>query len=338
MPVRATAPLLLVLAMAIVAGCGGAGNSPARTPQADAPLREVASLVRALAPSIVTVEVETPSGWQGGTGVVWSSTGLIVTANHVVEDAERVLVRDARRRENRASVVAVDEALDLALLRVRRNDLVPARFAAKLPHVGVSAVTIGRPPFGGGLRWDLGQIESLHAAASRMRGLDDLVQSDGDVRHGDSGGALAGSGPVVFGIVLASDLEGGFGQDSVSPRTYAVPATLVRSFVEGTLHGTHREPGFLGIDAADVTPELEARHHLEMGKGVVVMAVEPGTPADRAGLRYRDAIVAINGTPIGRLTGLDTILRRSPAGSRITISFLRDGKPRTVGVALARRP
>jgi S1-C subfamily serine protease len=235
-------------------------------------------------------------------------------------------------------VVAVDDGLDLALLRVRRTDLVPARFAARLPRIGAPAVTIGRPPFGEALRWEIGRVESLHAAASRMRGLDDLLQSDGDVRHGDSGGALAGRGPVVFGIVLASDLEGGFGQDSVSPRTYAVPATLVRSFVEDTLRGTHREPGFLGIDAADVTPELKARHHLEVGEGVVVIAVEPGTPADRAGLRYRDTIVAINGTPIGRLTGLDALLRRSPPGSRITISFLRDGKPRTVGVSLVRRP
>jgi S1-C subfamily serine protease len=325
----AAAALLLLAAVAAGAGCSGDGATAER---------DFEQVARSLEPSIVTVEVDTKDSWQGGTGVVWSRQGLVVTANHVVDRGERVTVRDARDRESTALVLATDDGLDLALLRIPRDDLVPARFAETLPELGALAVTVGRPPPDDTLRWEGGRIEQLHAVAFRARGWDDLIQSDADVRHGDSGGALAGPGPVVYGILLASDLAGGLKADEPAERAYAVAAPRVRAFVARALGGRPAEPGFLGIDAADVTPELESRHGLEVSTGVVILAVEPGTPADRGGLRFKDAIVAIDGTPVERLGDLDEILRQRAPGSRISVAIRREGAERTVEVVLARRP
>lgn len=314
---RTIAGAILTAAAALAAACGATRPAAEETPQA---------------PADAVVGIVADDEGLEGSGVVWDAAAeLVVTAAHVVGDDHLVVVRLADGREAVGRVVGVEERSDVALVRVE-GLVLPAGVPRGGRRVarGDPVTVVGRPP-SVGLRTSRGRVEARDRTLARLPGLEDLLSLDALASPGDSGGAVLAADGSLAGLVLAADFER---RDEPAP-ALAIPVERVESAVERLLGD--REAGFLGIDAATVTAELAETHDLASSTGVAVMGVQPGSPADDAGLRYRDVLVAADGAALARVTDLDPILARLGPGGRLALQVERDGARVDVEVELGER-
>lgn len=294
----------------------------------------VPRLVRELQPSVVAVLTDEGEG----SGVVYAADGTVVTNNHVVEGADdlRVAFVDGSRVD--AEVEATDPRSDLAVLRVDRDDLPPARFADRLPAVGELAVAMGNP-LGFENSVTAGIISGLHRAipgsASRTPALVDLVQTDAAISPGNSGGALLNADGDVVGINVAYIPPQETGAVSIG---FAIPSTTVVDVVDQLLDtGEVRYP-FLGVTPQAVTPQIAERLDLGTDEGVIVQSVVRGGPADDAGMEPGDVIVALGAQAVRSVEDFLVQLRDYDPGEEVAVEVVRDGDRRSFDVRLAERP
>jgi serine protease DegQ len=310
-------------AIVVVAACGGGG---AATPSRD----EVRSILRAISPSIVSIT----AGQATGTGIVWASDGVIVTARHVIEGSGAIAVELPNGRTLDARLVGQDPNTDLAVLRVAAHGLRAATFARRLPGEGEAAVVVGHPA-DIGRRSAAGTVRGVNRAAFEERGFEGLIETTAQVRDGDSGGPIATDKGVVIGITLATDIAAALGEER--DVAFGVPATTIRSVVPRLL-AKQFEPVYLGVDLGDLNEETRARYDVDEEQGVLVEFVQPDSPSDEAGLAFRDVVTEIEGRAVANLAEFDTELRAYGAGHRIRLTVRRDGKPLKLAVVLSRRP
>ena len=337
----------LLLAL-IVSGCGLIQEPQARSapapvtaaaPQANASAQvatagDIPSVVRKVEPSVVTISHD-----QGtGSGVVWSKDGVVVTNSHVVGDVKQVEVAffDGRRVEGQ--VRATDPDTDLAVVEVKRNDLKPATFQKALPVVGELAVAMGSP-LGFQNSITAGIISGLHreipgSAEQGIRSLVDLIQTDAAISPGNSGGALVNGKGEVVGINVAY-IPPEAGAVAIG---FAIPGATAVDVVGQLLRNGRATHTYLGIQPDQVTREVAAQLGLDQARGVVVLEVVAGGPADKAGIQPSDVIVRMDAAAIDTVEDLFGELRQRKPGSPARLTFIRDGQSTEATVTLAESP
>lgn len=279
----------------------------------------VAAVAQALAPSVV--QIETESGL--GSGVIYDSDGLILTAAHVVErssGAISVRLEDGTRVEG--SVLGADPRTDIAVVRIQRDGLVAARLARGTSlRVGQLAVAIGSP-FGLDGSVTAGVISAVDRSIATSNGAAmTVVQTDAPINPGNSGGALADRQGQVIGIndaiASTSGVNSGVG--------FAIPIDLAVAAADALVRGEEPSVGYLGISAGAASTGAA---------GARVTRVEPGGPAEAAGIREGDLITSFDGQPVDDISTLGVLVRRSTPDETVSVAIDRQGRELTIEVRI----
>ncbi|MBU6227657.1 MAG: trypsin-like peptidase domain-containing protein [Acidobacteria bacterium] len=312
--------------------------APVVSPEESSGITGVAEVAARLANSIVTISSQVTEafseGEATGTGVVISSNGEILTNAHVVEGATEVRVRFAGDTEPvLARVLAADAGNDLALLKVNAGNLVAATFAKPgSVRVGDQVVAIGYAlALDGGPSVTTGIVSALKRTIFTESGaLNSLIQTDAAISSGNSGGPLANMRGEVIGINTA--VARGNGNSAANNIGFAISVDETLAVLEQLREqasGTAREEGFLGVS-------LEAR--TDGGVGSIIATVQPGSPADQAGINVGDIVLAVDGEPVNGQAGLVAAIRDRDSGETISVDLIRDGERVTVSATLVARP
>ena len=312
--------------------------APVVSPDDPAEITGVAAAATRLANSVVTISSlvngEMGEGESTGTGVVVTSDGEILTNAHVVEGSTEVRVRFAGDTEPvTAVVVAADAGNDLALLKVDAQNLVAATFAKPgSVRVGDHVVAIGYAlALDGGPSVTTGIVSATRRTIFTESGaLNSLIQTDAAISSGNSGGPLVNMRGEVVGINTA--VARGDNNSAANNIGFAISVDEVLTVLEQLREqalGAPRTEGFLGVS-------LEARN--DGGAGSIIATVQPGSPAEQAGVLIGDFVLAVDGEPVNGQAGLVAAIRDRIPGDSISIDLVRDGERLTVSAVLVARP
>ncbi|MGD8943513.1 MAG: DegQ family serine endoprotease [Desulfobacterales bacterium] len=265
-----------------------------------------------------------------GSGFIIDRDGHIVTNNHVIEGADEITVRLSNDKEYDAEIVGRDPNTDLALIKIKgAADLVPLKMgdSDKLT-VGSWVVAMGSP-FG----LEQTVTAGIVSAKGRVIGsgpYDDFIQTDASINPGNSGGPLLNMDGEVVGINTAIVARGqGIG--------FAIPVNLAQGIIRQLAESGSVTRGWLGVGIQDLTPELAEYYGIKDKKGVLVARVFEGDPADKAGIKANDIIIAVDGKSVKTSRELTGTIANIPVGKNTPITVLRDGKEKTVKVKIAKR-
>lgn len=270
-----------------------------------------------------------------GSGVIVAADGLVITNNHVVAGAEEIVVALPDRREYPARLVFADEKTDLAALRVdtRGAALPVARLGdSDRAAVGDVVLAIGNP-FGVGQTVTQGIVSAVARTGLGISDWQFFLQTDAAINPGNSGGALVAASGEVIGINTAIFSRSG-GSQGVG---FAIPANMVRLFLDAAGSGKLVR-AWIGASGEAVTADIAAAAGLDRPTGVILGAITPGSPAERAGLAVGDIVYAIDGKEVADAGALSYRVGTQRVGARATLTVIRDGKARNIAVALAAPP
>jgi len=281
----------------------------------------------------------------GGSGVVHSADGYIVTNNHVVEDAVeiRVILRDSRSFD--AEVVGTDPESDLAVLKIDAEGLTPMRYADMADvRPGQFAVAVGMPM---GLDYSVtvGHVSALGRGGvyptefmfQRGQGdqqrlsIQNFIQTDAAINPGNSGGPLVNLAGELMGIntIVAGGVGGGFG--------FAIPSDIVTKVVADITRSGSVSRAWLGVSMRDLTYEMAQAMEVGRTQGALVEEVFPGSPADGAGLQRGDVIVEVDDVEVRDSTDVVYRVSSHSAGERVVLRYVRKGKEKRVEVQTGER-
>jgi putative serine protease PepD len=267
-----------------------------------------------------------------GSGFVYDANGDIVTNDHVVGGATSITVRFWNGDTYKAKLVGTDPSSDLAVVKVSapQSLLHPLQLAdSNAVDVGAGVVAIGSP-FGYAESVTSGIVSALHRVMTSPNNytIDDAIQTDAAINHGNSGGPLLNAQARVIGVNAQIQSESG-GSDGVG---FAIPANTVRSIVSTLVAGKKVEHAYLGLQGQTATSAYSA------DAGMLASAVYPGRPAWKAGIRSGDVIVRIAGVEIGSFEDMTRVVNAHRPGDVVTATFLRKGRSHTVRITLGTRP
>ncbi len=268
-----------------------------------------------------------------GSGVIIQGDGRIVTNAHVVEGADRVRVTLTDGREFDAKVVGIDKPTDLAVLDVEATGLPTLPFGdSDKPRVGDVVLAIGNP-LGVGQTVTMGILSAKgrDTGAGGDGSYEDFLQTDAPINHGNSGGALVTAQGELIGInsQILSPSGGNIGIG------FSIPASMARHVVSEIVdHGEVRRSR-MGVTIQPVTADIARSLNLPSVKGAIVNGVEPGSPADRAGLETGDVITKFNGQAVESGNDLRNLVASTAPGSKATVTIVRQGRTQDVAVQLA---
>jgi serine protease Do len=280
----------------------------------------------------------TPPGGPGasprrglGSGFVVDAKGLILTNNHVVENAEKITVKFSDDKEFSAKVVGRDPKTDIAVIQITEGKggfpVAPLGDSSSL-KVGEWVVAMGSP-FG----LDNTLTAGVVSAKGRQIGAgpyDNFIQTDASINPGNSGGPLVNLRGEVVGINTAIFSRSG-GNMGIG---FAIPIDLVKEILPELIKTGKVTRGWLGVSIQTVTPELAASLGLEKSRGALVASVSEGSPAAEAGIKIGDVIVEYNGKPVENSSQLPILVARTQVGKSAKVTVIRDNKrmPLTVKV------
>jgi serine protease Do len=321
-----------------------------------------ADIAERLNPAVVNIDASVRDGWRGrrrsavpapddgtdlfgrplprdreqprrgaGTGFFIDRDGYILTNHHVIDGADRIMVRLTDGRTLRAERVGSDPDTDIALIKVDSPQ--PFTFAtlgdSDTLRVGEWVVAIGNP-----LAYEhtvtVGVVSYLGRKLFNSS-LDRYIQTDAAINFGNSGGPLINVRGEVIGINAAISSR-------ASNIGFAVPINQASAILPQLRAAGSVSRGYIGVEPRDVDPDLQRSLRLRTSAGALIQDVRPGSPASRAGLRPYDLVVAIDGATVaGSDELIQTVAARRP-GSQVTLQVLRDGRPMNLPVKLAERP
>jgi Do/DeqQ family serine protease len=270
-----------------------------------------------------------------GSGVIVDAArGYILTNNHVVAQADKIKVRLNDDRQIDAKVIGTDPQTDLAVLQIKADNLtaLPLGESSQL-QVGDFVVAIGSPfnlrqTVTSGIVSGLGRTTNEGGDGSYQ----DFIQTDASINPGNSGGALINLKGELVGI-NSQILSAGGGSIGIG---FAIPIDLAKSVMTQLIATGKMERGHIGIRGQALTPELAKAFGLKDAHGALVSQIEPGSPADKAGVKTKDVIVEANGRPIKDMLELRNMIGLLKVGDKVELTVLRGGSTRQITVAVAR--
>jgi len=256
-----------------------------------------------------------------GSGVIVGEDGLIVTNEHVIRDADEIVVRLSDRSEHRARVVGADVRTDVAVLRIQPPGKLPVATLGDSSRlkVGEFAIAVGNP-FGLESTVTLGVVSATgRSAEPEMEGGDEFIQTDASINPGNSGGPLLNSRGEVVGINTAM-------YTSAQGIGFAIPINTVRSVEQALVaHGKVRR-GWLGLGTQALHPQLAEAFGAKGEKGILVNHVVPGSPAERGGVRMGDILVDLEKSRISGVKEFQRLVADKEPGAKVTLEVVREGK------------
>lgn len=270
-----------------------------------------------------------------GSGVIVSTDGYILTNNHVIAGFDEVRVALPDGREVEAEVVGGDPRTDVAVVKIKLDDLPAATLAnSDQLRVGDVVFAVGNP-LGVGQTTTMGIVSATGRSNLSLieQGYQDFIQTDAPINFGNSGGALVDALGRVVGIntAIISNSQGNIGIG------LAIPINLAATIMGNLIEDGKVSRGFLGVETQDIDdPALAEEFGLPGVGGVVVVGVVDGSPAQKAGLRYGDVLLELNGRKVENRDALRVKISLTPPDSEVAILLVRDGKQMTVAVELSR--
>jgi Do/DeqQ family serine protease len=272
-----------------------------------------------------------------GSGVIVDADkGYILTNNHVIENADKITVTLMDNRSFDAEVVGKDPDTDVAVLKLKGkfDNLTPISLgdSDKL-QVGDFVVAIGNP-FGLTHTVTAGIVSALGRDGIEDGKYENFIQTDASINPGNSGGALIDLNGNLVGINTAI-ISGSSGGGNIGIG-FAIPISMARTVMEQIIKYGKVERGILGVTIQNLTPEIAKGLKISQQSGVVVTQVQPGSGAEKAGIKLGDVITSIDGMPVDTNTMLHNAVGLMRAGSQVTLGLLRDGKPMTVKATISK--
>jgi serine protease Do len=263
-----------------------------------------------------------------GSGFIVAADGLVMTNAHVVDGADEVIVRLTDKREFKAKVVGADKRTDVAVLKIEATGLPTVRFGdvGKL-RVGEWVIAIGSP-------FDLDNTVTAGIVSAKARDTGDLlpfIQTDVAINPGNSGGPLINMRGEVVGINSQIYSRSG-GYMGIS---FAIPIDEATRVAEQLKNGGRVVRGRIGVQIGEVTKEVAESLGLPKAAGALVRSVEPGGPAEKAGLEAGDIVTRFDGKPVEKWSDLPRLVGNTKPGTKSTLQVLRRGATRDLGVTVA---
>lgn len=266
-----------------------------------------------------------------GSGVIISEDGYIITNNHVIQvqrgrTADEIRVRLNNDQEYVATLVGTDEKTDVAVLKIESDEALPAVTIADSSKLRVGDVVfaIGNP-LDVGLTATQGIVSALGRDSSGILGpgaYENFIQTDAAINLGNSGGALIDAGGRLIGINTAI-VSGSGGSIGIG---FAIPTNMALNVAKNLIETGEVPRGLLGLVPDNLTAELAEAFNLESTRGALVNQVQPGSPADRGGIRHGDVIVQVNDTEIESAQQLRLVISQMPPGSEVAVTLIRRGE------------
>jgi Do/DeqQ family serine protease len=270
-----------------------------------------------------------------GSGVIVSADGYILTNNHVVENMDEIEVATNDGRRLSARIVGLDPETDLAVLQVKTGSNLPAITFAPTEslRVGDIVLAIGNP-FGVGQTVTHGIVSALGRTQLGINTFENFIQTDAAINPGNSGGALTDSAGNLVGINTAIYSRSG-GSLGIG---FAIPVSIARAVMEQIIKTGTVTRGWIGVEAQEITPDLAESFRLPTAEGAIIAGVMRGGPADRAGIRPGDVLVAVGGKPVKNPQSMLEIIAELSPGTTTPFRLQREAKDLEVAVRIGKRP
>ncbi len=269
-----------------------------------------------------------------GSGVIIDAErGLLLTNNHVIEGADDIQVTLADGRTLNGEFVGADPDTDVALVRIPAEDLSAVRLAdPRALRVGDFVVAVGNP-FGLGQTVTSGIVSALGRQGLSGLGYQNFIQTDASINPGNSGGALVNLRGELVGVNTAIFSPSG-GNVGIG---FAIPVGLAQDVMRQLLAFGEVRRGTLGVESQDIDAAMAKLLGVAERRGAVITRVQEGSPADQAGLKPGDVVVAIDGVPVQDRQGLHNAEGLLPVDQPVRLGLLREGRQRDVDVVLKAR-
>jgi len=269
-----------------------------------------------------------------GSGVIVSPDGYILTNNHVVAAADEIEVVLADGRKAPAKVVGTDPETDLAVIRIAASNLpVIVLGHAEQARVGDVVLAIGNP-FGVGQTVTMGIISAVGRNNLHINQFENFIQTDAAINFGNSGGALIDTSGNLIGINTAIYSQTG-GSVGIG---FAIPVTTAKSVMEAIIKNGQVVRGWIGIESQDITPELADSFGLGRQSGAIIAGVVRNGPADRAGMRPGDILLAVQGKLVGDTRQMLVLIAQLAPGATAQMTVMRKNRQSTLDVTVGKRP
>ncbi|MEZ4458869.1 MAG: trypsin-like peptidase domain-containing protein [bacterium] len=307
-------------------------------------LPDVASLFEAQKSSVVAIQIEasTPANPffrmpnQGqrvgqGSGFVVDPDGYIVTNNHVIDGAQKIIVHFENGESYEAKLVGTDPSIDIAMVKIDAKTKMPAAQlgSSEALKVGQWVVAIGNPY---GLEYSV--TAGIISAKGRNIGAgpyDNFLQTDASINPGNSGGPLFDMSGKVVGVNTAIIRDGqGIG--------FAVPIDVVKAAIPQLKTNGYISRGYMGAGIQPLTAELAKSFGVAKNKGALIGSIEDGGPAAKAGLRPGDVVTKFNGRDVTDVQSLLLAVAETPPGTKAPVDVIRSGKAKRLNIAVVERP
>ena len=269
-----------------------------------------------------------------GSGVIVSGEGYILTNFHVVEGADQIEVGLADGRKAAARVVGTDPETDLAVIRISERNLpVMVLGQPDEARVGDVVLAIGNP-FGVGQTVTMGIISAVGRNNLHINHFENFIQTDAAINFGNSGGALVDIHGNLLGInsAIYSQTGGSIGIG------FAIPVSTARNVLESIIKSGQVVRGWIGIESQDITPELADSFGLGRESGAIIAGVVRNGPADRAGVRPGDILLAVEGKIVKNTGDMLNLIAQLAPGAKAKLKLMRQNRESTVDVTVGKRP
>lgn len=271
-----------------------------------------------------------------GSGVIVDGSGLVVTNNHVIKDADEIKVALSDGRQFESKVLLRDETTDLAVLKIEANEKFPVVTLGNSDDVEVGdlVLAIGNP-FGVGQTVTSGIVSAQSRTQVGVSDFDFFIQTDAAINPGNSGGGLIDMRGRLIGINTAIYSRSG-GSVGIG---FAIPSNMVRAVVDAARNGSSSfERPYIGATFQNITPEVAESLGMDKSFGVLVTAVNKGGPAEQAGLTVGDVVLSVQGVRADNIDVLGYRLSTAGIGNTVTLDIARNGKDSKLPVKLTKEP
>ena len=266
-----------------------------------------------------------------GSGFIIDEKGIVITNNHVIQDAEDIIVRVNGDEEFKAKIIGADPLSDIAVLQLETDKkFIPVAFGdSDKARIGDWVIAIGNP-FGLGGTVTSGIISARNRSIGLSR-YEDYIQTDASINSGNSGGPLFDMNGDVIGINTA--ILGRSGSIGIG---FSIPSNSAKIVIDQLLEFGETKRGWLGVRIQDVTQEIADVEKLDEPRGALVASVADNSPSAKAGIKAGDIILEFNGVKINQMKELPAIVAKTKVGTNVKVKIWRNKKEFTKNVLLGR--